>query len=90
VPKTLKGLAKWKNEIDDLTEKKPWITEDEKNDVLEKIADMNSWLEDKVKEQSKKTLMEDAHFTAKDVEDKFKPVERLYKRVVEKKKPKET
>lgn len=44
MPKTLKGLLKWKNEIDDLTEKKPWITDDEKNDVLEKISDMNSWL----------------------------------------------
>ena len=90
MPKIFKGIQKWKNEIMDLTENKPWITDDEKNDVLEKIEDMNSWLEEKVKEQAEKKLTDDAVLTAKDVDAKFKPVEKLYKKVTDKKKPKET
>lgn len=89
VPKIFKGIQKWKNEIMDLTENKPWITDDEKNDVLEKMNDMNSWLEEKVKEQAEKKLTDDAVITAKDIDAKFKPVEKLYKKVTDKKKPKE-
>jgi len=89
VPSIFEGLAKWKNEIDDLTESKPWITEDEKTDVLSKISEMNTWLAEKVDEQAGRKLSEDAVFTAKEVESKFKPLDKLYKKVTNKKKPKE-
>jgi len=64
VPTIFNGLDKWRNEIDELTEKKPWITPEEINDLMEKINEMRTWLEEKVKEQSEKSLAEDPIFNA--------------------------
>lgn len=50
---------------------------------------MRSWLEDKLKEQSKAALHEDPVITAEAITNKLKPVTKLYKKVTEKKKPKE-
>lgn len=89
VPTMFAGMDKWRNEIDELTEKKPWITEGEKVDVLEKIDEMRTWLVNKVKEQAEKKLSEEPVFTALDVELKYKPLAKLYKKVINKKKPRE-
>ena len=50
---------------------------------------MQEWLDGKVKDQSARKLTEDPVFSAKEVHDKFKPLEKLYKKVTNKKKPKE-
>jgi len=89
IPKVFEGLEKWRNTIDEVTESKPWITEEEKSDVLKKIQEMQSWLDEKVKEQSTRKLSEDPVFNALEVEKKLKPVEKLYKKVTNRKKPKE-
>lgn len=74
VPKVFDGIKKWKDTIDDKTSDKPWITEAEKKDVLDKLSDMSKWLEESVAAQAKKKLNEDPHFTSADVESRFKPV----------------
>jgi hypothetical protein len=43
-------LKRWSDTIDDTTASKPWITEEEKKDLLEKIADATKWLEGKITE----------------------------------------
>merc|ERR1712232_331386 len=89
VPTIFNGLDKWRNEIDELTEKKPWITPEEINDVVEKMNEMRTWLEEKVKEQSEKSLEDDPVFNVAQVEAKYRPLDKLYKKIVNKKKPKE-
>lgn len=46
----VENLKRWSDTLDDVTASKPWILEQEKKDLLEKIADMNKWLEGKIKE----------------------------------------
>ena len=50
---------------------------------------MRSWLEEKLKEQSKVSLDKDPVITAEAISNKLKPVNKMYKKVTEKKKPKE-
>jgi len=85
----VENLKRWSDTLDDVTASKPWILEQEKKDLLEKIADMNKWLEGKIKEQASKKLSEEAVFTSKDVESRFKPVQKLHKKTISKKAPKE-
>jgi len=89
LPTVFKGLSDWTNEIDMLTENRPWVTEQEKIDVLEKINEMRTWLEEQVQKQAESKLSEDPVFTTAQVETKFKPLDKLYKKVVTKKKPKD-
>lgn len=49
---------------------------------------MNKWLEGKITEQAAKKLSEDPVFSGKDVESRFKPVQKLYKKTLGKKAPK--
>jgi hypothetical protein len=56
--------------------------------LLEKIADMQKWLGEKIKEQAALKLSEPAVLLGKDVEAKFKPVQKLYKKTLGKKAPK--
>jgi len=53
------------------------------------MQEMQTWLEEKVKEQSTRKLSEDPIFASVEVEKKLKPLEKLYKKVTNKKKPKE-
>lgn len=81
-------MKRWSDTLDDATAAKPWILEEEKKDLLSKITDMNKWLEGKITEQAAKKLSEDPIFNGKEVESKFKPVQKLYKKTMGKKAPK--
>jgi hypothetical protein len=88
VPATFKGLDDWRNSIDDATKGKPWISEEEKKDLLDKIDETRDWLIEKVQGQSSKGLDEEPSFTISQVETKVKNVSKLYKKVTTKKQPK--
>ena len=89
LPSVLQGLAEMRDRLPEILEQRPWITEEEGKDLADKISDMRSWLQDKLKEQSKAALHEDPVITAEAITNKLKPVSKLYKKVTEKKKPKE-
>ena len=78
-----------RDRLPEILEQKPWINEDEGKDLADKISEMRSWLEDKIKEQAKVPLHEDPIVTADTITNKLKPVTKLYKKVTDKKKPKE-
>ena len=78
-----------RDRLPEILEQKPWISEDEGKDLADKISEMRSWFEDKIKEQAKLPLHEDPVVTADAITNKLKPVTKLYKKVTEKKKPKE-
>jgi hypothetical protein len=50
LPAVLSGLADMRDRLPEILEQKPWISEDEGKDLADKISEMRSWLEDKIKE----------------------------------------
>lgn len=44
VPRVVENLKRWSDTLDDVTAAKPWITEEEKKDLLDKITETNKWL----------------------------------------------
>jgi hypothetical protein len=44
--------------------KKPWIKEEKKKDVIEKLNDASEWLDDMISQQTKVALHEDPVFKA--------------------------
>jgi len=87
VPRVVENLKRWSDTLDDVTAAKPWITEEEKKDLLDKINETNKWLSGKIEEQAAKKLSDQPVFKGKDVESKFKPVQKLYKKTIGKKAP---
>lgn len=82
-------LDAMRDKLPEIEEKKPWIPEAELNDVREKVADYRLWLETKLVEQEEVGLQADAVFTEKEMSDKMDKVAKLYRKVTEKKQPKE-
>lgn len=66
----------------------PHITEDERSDVLAKVADARKWLEEKEKEQKKKAAHEDPAFSSEEVPLQAKSIEKLVSKLNKKPKPK--
>ena len=50
LPAVMQGLADMRDRLPEILEQKPWINEDEGKDLADKISEMRSWLEDKIKE----------------------------------------
>jgi len=51
IEKTQKSIANYRKKTDALKESKPWITEEERNDVLEKVSDFETWFADVVSKE---------------------------------------
>ena len=66
----------------------PQVTEEERSDVLSKVADARKWVEDKEKEQKKKKSHEDPAFSSEDVPLQAKSIEKLVSKLNKKPKPK--
>ena len=77
------------DKLPEIEEKKPWIPEAELNDVREKAAEYRIWLETKLAEQEEVGLQADAVLTEKEMSDKMEKVAKLYRKVTDKKQPKE-
>jgi hypothetical protein len=56
-----------KDTVPDILTKKPWITADEGKDLLDKIEETRSWLEEKVALQNKAGLASDPVITQEQV-----------------------
>lgn len=49
-------LKTYKDSLPEMWEKKPWISEDEQKDLTDKIADVDTWFNEKVAKQESMTL----------------------------------
>ena len=67
----------------------PWVTEQEQQDLVDKVKDMRDWIDKKMDEQAKLTLMDDPAFTMEQVDKEMAKVTKLAKKIFGKKKPKE-
>jgi hypoxia up-regulated 1 len=66
----------------------PQVTEEEKQDVLDKVAEVKKWLEEKQAEQAKLAGHEDPAFTSEEIPLQAKPIEKLVSKLSKKPKPK--
>lgn len=89
IDKTQKSIANYRKKTEALKESKPWITEEERNDVLEKVTDFDTWFADVVSKEEGLKPHEDSKMDMKDVVTKAKQLQKLFTKVSGKKKPKE-
>ena len=65
----------------------PWVTEQEQEDLVTKIDETRDWLDKKMREQEKLSLLDDPAFSLDEVEKEMKKLEKLAKKIFGKKKP---
>ena len=78
-----------KDQVPELLEKKPWVTAEEGKDLTDKIDEARTWIQDKLKEQANLGLTADPVITGESVNKKAEAVFKLFKKLSDKKKPKE-
>ena len=81
-------LENFEEKLDDLKTKKPWITDDQKKDVRERLEETKDWLEQSVKKQKQTPLSQDPIFMVSEITTKLKRVEQVFTRVSNTPKPK--
>ena len=89
IDKTQKSIANYRKKTEALKESKPWITEEERNDVLEKVTEFDTWFAEVVSKEEGLKPHEDSKMEMKDVMTKAKQLQKLFTKVSGKKKPKE-
>ena len=89
IPLFLNELVETKTKALEIMEKKPWVTEQEQTDLLEKVDETRDWLNGKIEEQAALSPEEDPAYTVDDVDAKMKTLRKLADKVFSKKKPKE-
>lgn len=91
-PEAVKALEAKFEKIEGLMKKwettHPHITEEERTEVLEKTAEVKTWLADQVKAQKKTKDHEDPVFTSEELPGKTKAIEIMVNRLSKKPKPK--
>ncbi|CDW74071.1 protein heat shock protein [Stylonychia lemnae] len=83
-------LESFLDKIEDLKLKKTWITEDQRQDLIDKVNDTLKWLEEQLENQKEKAIDEDPAFKISELETKVKRVDQLYDRLKAIPKPKDT
>ena len=89
IPKYLEELQDTKTKAIEIREKMPWVTEQEQNDLLEKVDETKQWLDMKIEAQEALGHDEEPAIKVEDIEIKMKKLTTLSKKIFNKKKPKE-
>lgn len=71
-----------------LSETKPWITDEELKDVVDKVDEIRKWFEALLEKQESAPKHKDPLVKASDVLNKLEKLKKLYTKVSKKKKPK--
>ena len=89
IEKTQKSIDNYRKKTEALKDTKPWITEQERTDVLEKVQDFDTWFADVVSKEEALKPHDDSKMEIKDVMKKAKDLQKLFNKISNKKKPKE-
>lgn len=89
VDSSKKVLTKIIDKIAEMADKKPWIVEEEKKDILDRVEETRQWMEDELNKQAALQKHEDPVFSITLLADKMKKLQRLFKKVSQKPKPRE-
>ena len=71
-----------------MKDEKVWITEEERNDVLDSAKELTKWLDETVEKQSKLAKHETPVFDIEELKKKLKKLNNLFNKVSSKKAPK--
>lgn len=82
-------LEELEDETKDLAEKKPWINETYRQEVLDRIADLKKWLDESVAKQELLKSSEEPAFRTSEVDFKITSLNRVFTRISSMPKPKE-
>ena len=82
-----KALVGYEEKTEDLKETKSWISEDERQQVLDRIKEIREWLDEQLKAQSALQLYEDPVYKSQEVITKLQGLKKLFGKVSSKKKP---
>ena len=83
-----KKLVKVEEILEKWAETMPQVTDEEKEDVRSKVADIRKWIEEKEEAQAAKAPHEDPAFSSEEVPGQSTALERLMMRLSKKPKPK--
>ena len=83
----LEASLKVKEEMVETVVKKPWISEEESQDVADKVDEFVKRVEQLVAEQEEAGLKSEPVFKMQKLSDDFSKVTKLFKKVAGKKKP---
>jgi len=87
---TKSRLENYLDKVEELKKKKSWITDVERQDLIDRINETLTWLEEQVEKQKEVALDEDPAFRVADLDSKLKRVDALYQRLSNMPKPKDT
>lgn len=82
------AMQEYDKKLEELKESKPWISEKERQDVKDRMNEIQDWLKKQMAAQEKRQLFEDPAFKSGDVVKKMAGLKKLYTSVSNKKKPK--
>jgi len=85
---TFEKLEKFDESVQDLKETKSWISDEERKDVSDKIAEVRTWFNEQVEKQAALKKHEDPILDTAAATKKLNSVSKLYTKVSSKKKPK--
>lgn len=89
VDASTKVLTKIVEKVAEMAEKKPWIAEAARKDILDRVAEVRNWMEDELAKQAALKKHEDPVFSIALLADKMKKLQKLFKKVSQQPKPKE-
>lgn len=88
INRTRNAVKNYNRKNEALAETKPWINETERADMASKINDFNVYFEGVVSKEAEKAAHDDPGVNTNEVLKKMKGLQKLWKKVSEKKKPK--
>lgn len=88
IPKIREALDESRTRAHEIREAMPWVSEQEQTDLVSKIEETRDWLDKKMREQEKLTLLDDPAFTTDDLEKEMGKMNKLAKKIFGKKAPK--
>jgi len=72
---TRSKLEKYQDKVEDLKTKKQWITEEQRQDLVDRINETLTWLEEQIEKQKEIALDEDPAFRVSELDSKLKRVD---------------
>ena len=82
------ALDAYLEKVAKLSETKPWITDEELKDVVDKVEEIRKWFENLLEKQESAPKHKDPLVKPQDVLNKLEKLKKLYTKVSKKKKPK--
>ena len=81
-------MEEYLKKLEDLKDSKTWITDSERQDVKDKMLEIQDWLKKQMEDQSSRQLYEDPVFKSGEVIKKMANLKKLFNKVNNKRKPK--